>query len=210
VCYGNPLRHKSLIPRLKQDLGDLKFIYMVRHPLKRIESDWKMRRHLKDAECCHTLSDTIERFPNILEHSLYWQQLQTYFQAFSPEQFLVIFFEDFVKNPTAETERALHHLGVTPVLPEHAAPTKARNSSQEYQVESKWMQLARQVPGFGLVKNLVPTAAIASLKQRFTKTMEYTPDWEPQVKQRVVDQLQNDVQSLLAFAGKPANYWVLN
>jgi Sulfotransferase domain len=210
VCYGNPLRHKDLVERIVRDLGEIKFIYMVRHPLQRIESDWKMRRHLRDSESCETLSETIRKFPNILEHSMYWQQLQCFFQRYRPEQFMISFFEDFVKHPEIELKRALVHLDVAPVIPAHAAPEKPRNSSQEYQAESMWMSFARSVPGFAVLKQLIPSSSLSLLRQRFTKTVEYVPHWEPQVRAETVAKLRDDAAHVLAFAGKPANYWNLN
>ena len=47
----NPNRVSYAAQRLFDALPDCQLIYMVRHPLRRLESDWKLRSHYGSGPC---------------------------------------------------------------------------------------------------------------------------------------------------------------
>ena len=43
ASYTHPHRIDLVVPRLQREIPDCRLIFMVRHPVRRLESDWKMR-----------------------------------------------------------------------------------------------------------------------------------------------------------------------
>jgi GT2 family glycosyltransferase len=101
--------YRHTVGRLKQHLPDAKFIYVMRHPIERLRSqfihEWTERK------VSPSIEEAILHFPPLVEYSRYAMQLRPFFEAFGSARLLPVFFERMIAEPQAELERVCRFLG---------------------------------------------------------------------------------------------------
>ncbi|MEM6577879.1 MAG: sulfotransferase [Pseudomonadota bacterium] len=117
--------------RIYDTLPDARFIVTLREPVSRAWSHYRMAR--AKAHIDRDLDELIaNRDANVLGRGLYAVQLQRWFEFFSRDRFLILFFEDIIADPAPSLRRIASWLGVDadPLL--SAEPEKARNAATGY------------------------------------------------------------------------------
>lgn len=89
----------------------MQFIYVVRNPFARIVSHYLHCVEL--GIYSEPMVDVLKCDATFLERSLYHYQLARYLKYFERERFLVLFFEEFIKNPSKAIQQVCHFLGVS-------------------------------------------------------------------------------------------------
>jgi hypothetical protein len=158
-------------------LPEAKLVYVVRHPLDRIVSQW---RHLrgrdeKTADFASLLRNSkLRRL--VVGCSLYFQHLER-FRAYYPDsQIHCLAFEDLVQQPKPTIKKLLSFLGVS---------AKA---------------------GKLLTNGELPKVNEAGDKGR---TFVPKPEWSPRLRQKVSRHIRPDSEKMLAYLGKPLDFWSL-
>ncbi|WP_279401846.1 sulfotransferase family protein [Piscibacillus salipiscarius] len=109
--------------------SDAKIIYIIRNPIKRMESVWKQtmstghwREKIYEQKFGVNINimpldfkKAIFNYPPFLEASKYWEQIQEYRKFFNDNQIKVILFEDFVNDPDGVMANIYDFLGVEKV-----------------------------------------------------------------------------------------------
>ena len=107
--------HKYIPQLIKQDLGDIKMIVILRNPVDRAYSAWQMYHsysalpHLRDRVDERSFKEAIEQefnpefstaqYPyNYIDRGKYIDQLKNYYQYFERESILVLNFEQFCQD----------------------------------------------------------------------------------------------------------------
>ena len=97
------------IERLQEAVPDAKFIYVMRHPISRLVSqyvhEWSQR------VINIGINEAIDQHPELIDYSRYTMQLTPYFEAFGPERVLPVFCEHVFAEPQQELERICRFLG---------------------------------------------------------------------------------------------------
>jgi hypothetical protein len=109
-----------------RDAPGMQFIYIVRNPFERIVSHYQ--HCVERGIYSKPMAEVLKRDSTFLERSLYHSQIKRYLEYFEKERFLILFFEDFVKDPIPALLKACLFLGV----PEELATTintKQRNKT---------------------------------------------------------------------------------
>ena len=110
--YGCYARTPELI---HHHLGSIPLIYLVRHPLRRIESHW---RHWRGRSKHCPPFDQLLRSPRlrqrVVEASLYHRQWQRYQRWFPQQSMLSITTEELSTEPQSSLRRILSFIGATP------------------------------------------------------------------------------------------------
>lgn len=206
TSYSHPHRIEFVVPRIRENLPDARLIYMVRHPVRRLESDWKMR--LREDRVSHSISEAVDRNASLISFGLYWRHLSVYREAFPDDQILVVFLEDFADDPHRKLAEIYRHVGVdSTYVPDD--PCRERNAASDYREDGALASALRQVPGFRALKERVPDWAVALTKHTLTTDFEATPDWDPDALELVRSYFRHDTRRLLEYCGKPAAYWSL-
>lgn len=206
TSYSHPHRIEFVVPRIREELPDARFIYMVRHPVRRLESDWKMR--LREDRVPESIAEAVDRNASLVTFGLYWKHLSVYRDAFSDDQLLVVFLEDLAERPRRELSRIYRHVGVDPTfVPED--PGRERNASRDYREYGTLGAFLRRLPGFSAVKETAPDWAVSLVKRGVTEEFEASPDWDPDALELVRSYFRDDAQKLLEFCDKRADYWSL-
>ena len=96
-------------------LGPIPLIYLVRHPLRRIESHWRhWRGRIEDCPPFDQLLRSPRLRQRVIDASLYHQQWQRYRRVFPEQSMLSMTTEELSANPKTSLERILRFIGATP------------------------------------------------------------------------------------------------
>ena len=106
--YGSYQHTPQLI---RHHLGIIPLIYLVRHPLRRIESHW---RHWRGRVKCADFKDLLKSQKlrrRLVDSSLYNKQLERYHRWFPHRSIHCVIMEDLTANPQANLSFILNFLG---------------------------------------------------------------------------------------------------
>jgi hypothetical protein len=193
-----------------ENIQDLKLIYCVRDPIRRIESYWlELRAH--GGESVHYDFNQAVRVNRkwLVDSSNYWQQINVYRSLVPDHNIHIIFFEDFIRSPQEIMSQCFDFLGVDPDVPLkdrelHFGQTSGRKIPRNIlsKLRAYWL--------FRTGAKLVPEFLREFLKEHFLfKPITGHPQLNPQAREWVVDILEKDTEQFLEFYNKPKDFWKL-
>ena len=197
--------------RLALENPQMKLIFCVRNPLKRIESSYREFHHSGPHYALNApfgIDNAITELRALLADSCYWTRLQSFRKHFSDAQILVVFLEDLQESPQQELERCYSFLGVDSSFRNPSAGAQL-NSRDEKLYDTRLLRLLRtnNFTGYKLAKLSIQHQdrifTRLGLRRPFTTPLH----WDPATKQMVIARLRDDIQQLLHYCDKPANYW---
>lgn len=112
TSYSRIRQHPKVIERIRKDLRKPKIIYMVRHPIERIESAYVEQMTNPQNKGIESINEAIKRLPMMVDSSRYWETYSAYSKTFGAEAIQVIWFEDFVADPMEEFSRVCDFLEI--------------------------------------------------------------------------------------------------
>lgn len=127
--------YPQTIDRIRQHFPDVKLIYVMRHPIDRLVSqyihEWTQRFITVD------INQAVTQHPELIAYSQYSMQLKPYFETFGQERVLPVFFERTIAHPQEELERICQFIGYKgkPVWNDEL---NAQNVSKERMRKSGW------------------------------------------------------------------------
>jgi phage baseplate assembly protein W len=187
---------------------DIKLIYMVREPFRRIESAWLQLRSWK-ANATHPSFKTALRANRelLVDPANYWREITRYREHFPDDQILVLFFEDFVADYQSVLRRCCEFLGVDPNLPVDDSRRHLRRSVDK-RVATPFYSRLMGMPFYQVARHLVPAPVRLAIRQSILTTpVTSRPAWEPSARQWVEEQIAQDNERFLEFYGKPRGFW---
>src|SRR5205814_1460236 len=136
-----------------QHLPEAKLIYIVRDPVKRVESHYVHK--IREGVAMPPLVDAVRSSPHLIDTSLYWKQINVYRAHYPDARILALFFEDFQKDPYPLLRRCFEFLEVDPAF--HPVDAEEpQHVSADTQLDTATLKSVRHMPGFGAVRRLVP------------------------------------------------------
>jgi hypothetical protein len=179
TMYASALSSFTHAPALMHRyLPDLKLVYVVRHPLERLESQW---RHRKGRKRRTPGFDAMLRSRHlrklVLGCSLYHERLQAFRKYYPDEQIHCLTFEDLVAQPRDTLRDLLQFLG-------------ARNRPRFIDLLLDNGELPRVNEAGDKGRQLIPR-----------------PAWSDQLRRQLIEAVQPDAERMLAYMGKPADTW---
>jgi hypothetical protein len=196
--------------RLTSFLPKLKLIYVVREPFSRIESFWLELRsqHPDYADPDFNRAVFVNR-ADLTDASNYPRQLAPYREFYGDDSILVIFYEDFRREPGLVLKRCFEFLGVDPNVEVAAANTRL-NESDGKTIAAPFLSHLRSIRVYRRAVDRLPYA----LRNRVARTFFYQkvrqrPQWRPETRAWVSHLLRDDLRSFLIEYGKPADFWNL-
>jgi hypothetical protein len=205
TSYTKQMRFPHAAERIAKYLPEAKLIYIARHPLMRIESHWLLR--IAAGLDVSPFAEALKKSPHIVDTSLYWKQISRYRDFYPDENLLLLFFEDFVSNPHDIIKRAYRFLGVNPELAT-ADPAKPKHVTADVRVDGAVIRLIQKLRGARALRNLAPELG-RKVTTKLRKPLPNRPEWPPELRREVIQQLADDTAEFLKFCGKPSDYWKL-
>jgi hypothetical protein len=179
TSYSRIRSHPLVVERIKKHLPKAKIIYMVRHPIERMESAYIEHLSTQSSIAATSINHAIRSIPAIVHSSRYWEVYQAYRSVFPEEQIQIVWFEEYVKNPLAVFQDVCRFLTIDDSYIPDASATQLNARSD----------------------------ALARMEAIGRGGVSVHMDWEEDLKRRVIDDLREDNLSFLAHFGRDANYW---
>ncbi len=193
--------YQHIPERIRKHNPDVKLIYIVRDPLKRMES------HVLESYHCDPISDIrySKTSDNYLNTSLYFYQISAYLDHFPRNQIKVVSMEELVNDKLSTMNSLFHFLGVTPMQDE---------SIFEYESNTAF---EKGVPFF--IRSLMPYRIIRKLSfgvvdkfviwflKLFVPRLMQKPKLSQDELDRVLPLLKSDVEKFRKFTGKEFSEW---
>ena len=187
-----------------------KIIYVVRHPLRRIESYWiqmRWRDYAIPSNFCEAVrSDSC----SLIEATRYWEQLSEYRQFFPDEQILLLFFEEYVADEAAVMRRIFEFLEVDPDFDLDISHERAKNQARDKTQATPLLAAldSRRVwPWYRSLEDVLHPRLKRKLRSFLYTPIQGRPKWDEQTWRWTREQLRADNEKFLAHTGKPADFW---
>jgi len=191
------------LPRIVEHLPDARLIYIVRHPLTRMESAYVEIRHNPKIRIHEDFATALRTRPVLVEASLYWKQISAYRNHYPDDRILVLFLEDFRQDPHAQLRRCFEFLDVDPTFRAPDAD-RPRNSREGRQTVSDFALWLHRLPFYNTLRRYLPA--------RFHGRLHYqikNPQWDEETRRWAIEQVIEDSLQFLRFYGKPLDFWDL-
>lgn len=207
VSSSRPNSVHSAAHRIRDVIPNCRLIYMVRHPIRRFESDWRMLRH--EGQVSASIERAVEEMPSLISWAFYWRHLNVYRDLFPDEQLLVVFLEDFARDPTTELARICRHIGVTPpsAWPE---PDRPRNAANEYRAAGRLARWTKGRPWYEAVRAHLPGVIVEMGKRMLTRQKRYHLRMTTAFRSALIEAYRDDAAHILEYCGKPVDFWNLD
>jgi len=179
TMYTSDLSSFTHAPELMHRyLPGLKLVYVVRHPLERLESQWRHRKgRKKNTPDFDAMLRSRHLRKLVLGCSLYNERLQPFRRLYPDSQIHCLTFEELIQNPGSTLTSLLTFLGA--------------------RTQPRFLNLL-------LDEGRLPQVNEAGDKGR---SYIAKPTWSPQLRQRVTDIIRPDAESILTYMGRPLNTW---
>jgi hypothetical protein len=189
--------YPQTIKRIRQDFPDVKLIYVMRHPIDRLVSqyihEWSQRFITVE------INQAVDEYPELIAYSQYTMQLKPYFETFGQERVLPVFFERMITNPQDELERVCQFIGYEgkPVWDDEL---NAQNVSSDRMRKSGWRDFLVEAPGLKQLRRwLIPKSFRTWVRSLWT--MKKKPELEPQQVEKLRAIFDEDLAVLGSWLG---------
>jgi len=142
--------YRNTVERIHRYVPDTKLIYVMRHPVDRLVSQYMHEWSQNKIRC--GISDALLQYPELIDYSRYHYQLLPYFNYFEQDKILPVFFERMLSFPQLELERVCAFIGYQgmptwhEIAPQNVSKERVRRfAGYELLVENQAMQWLRRV-----------------------------------------------------------------
>jgi hypothetical protein len=196
--------------RIASVLPDVRFVYIVRHPIDRIRSHYRYRV-FRGKEHARSIAEAVAGYPGYVRISSYGYQLERYLEHFDADQILVVQSERLRNSRREVLSEILAFLGVDVRIMPPNLETEL-NRGQEVGRVPSWLEMPRQVwHGMPWLASRVPRGLRRRLRWSLTyreiprEALEIPPD----VEAALLEELEPDLQRLRAIVGADFDLWGL-
>jgi len=202
TSYSKSFVFKGVPQKLYSHNSKAKIIYIVRDPIKRIESHWN---HLAaSGRTKYSFSEALIKMPHLIDTTLYHKQISAFLDFFPVAQVLIIFLEDFKNDPYNEVFRLFNFLGVQKLSVSGVETPK--HVSSEKKIDSSLLKLLRKSRTLRNIAGYFPR-----YKKFILSGMRYRNNFEAKWTADDLEYVKNiikpDSEKFLSFAKKHSSYW---
>lgn len=202
--YSKVWAHPEAPSRIKKHLPDLKLIYMVRHPLKQIESAYK-----------HRVANSKERLPfnlaiinsdfDYIATADYRRCIEPNRQLFGDDRIRVVFNEDINVDVESEVVSVLSFIGCDTDV--SMVKFERMNTSDGKFYDGKIASIFRKSEIVTRLAQSLPDSLKSISKNILTNKKPPDIVWDEAIKKLVIDRLQQNSRTFLKQHGKPEEFW---
>jgi hypothetical protein len=202
--YTNFPRFVGVPERMHQVVPNAKLIYLVRHPIRRMQSNY-LQRVQGGRESLPIEQALFTR--DYLDISRYGLQLRQYLTWFPREQILLVRSEDLKQRRDETLRGVLRFLGVD--ADATIAAEREWNTKEDKRAVSPRIRAIRKHPMFRALRQIVPTTVRSRVGSLFVKPLEASDALSPGTYSRLADALRPDLEELRQLAGADFDVWQL-
>ena len=206
VNYSKQYRYPKAVPRIVHHLPDVRLIYITRHPLEQLESNWKYS-YLHGYESKSFNRALKENF-DYLDTCNYLRQIQVYRQFYPDEQILILFLEDMRSNPSMVLKKCVNFLKIDNRFKD--VDMTPQNRSEDDYGNRLILALMKKMPGYEHMRDLFPLRLKKLSKLMLKRQMRDQVPWDIEIRKWVIDEIGEDTQAFLKRYGKDPVFWNFN
>jgi hypothetical protein len=206
--------YPEAITRLREEVPDARLLCMLRDPVDRAFSAYGFMR-TRGWEPCPTFEEALDDEPRRIEagwHHIwhytamgrYGEQLRRVYDAFPPEQLLVLRHEDLVSDPDGVLGRIHGFLGV-PALRSTDRPDPHRSGEPRSRLLSRMVSTHHPVKR--LVSPVVPQALRRRLRREITRRNLVRTSYRDDTRRRLVAGFAPDLEVVRELTGLDVSAW---
>ena len=193
--------YPDTITRMQTVMPALKLIYVMRHPIDRLVSQYI--HHWTEKEVSVDINRAVTTLPILMEYSMYTKQLTPFITAYGQENILPVFFDSLVSRPQHELERVCRFLGYGP-SPQWDLELQASNvSSQRLQVNALRDAVVDNPVVTFIRRKFIPQRIRDLIKKPWQ--MEKRPMLTPETTARLKLKFDEDLKTLGTWMGITLN-----
>ncbi|MBS3143201.1 sulfotransferase [Candidatus Woesearchaeota archaeon] len=125
--------------RMRQINPAMKFLFVARHPVDRIESNYRMHLKILPERTPLDINTWLESNPHAIAISCYAFQLERYLAYFPRKQLHIMLFEEFLRQPQENFSKLFSFLGVA----DHAIPEPLPRINEGRPVQANFSLIAK-------------------------------------------------------------------
>lgn len=191
--------YPQTIDRLREHCPDAKLIYVMRHPIDRLISQYVHEWSQCVIPNQMGIDEALDAHPELIAYSRYTMQLRPYFDAFGSDRILPVFFERIASAPQPELERICRFLG-DPHPPTWQHDLDAQNVSNQRMRKSPLRDAIVEAPGLKQLRRaLVPKSVRTWIRGLWT--LKQKPRLSPGQLARLVELFNEDLATLGTWLG---------
>lgn len=191
--------YPETIDRLARHAPEAKFIYIIRHPVERLVSqyihEWTQRLTSKP------INEAVLELPILTDYSRYAYQLRPWLERFGQERILLVYFESLSARPQCELERVCRFIGYEGA-PQWDFQLEADNVSSQRLRKSPVRDAIINAPLIRTVrKNLIPRTVRDRIKAYWS--MKTRPEMSAELRGLLTETFDLDLADLGRWIGQP-------
>ena len=200
IAYAS--RSERAIPRIREVLGDPAIVFIARHPVRRIESRWRMRQSFEPAGGRESFEQFVrDRWDYLIDNSRYAERLAPFAAAFG--RVSVLLFEDLVADRDAVVRRLYEAVGLDASFRPEAVHRNRPAAVRERDAVTR----LRQSAAYRAVRDWLPPGLRSQVASRTRVTVDHAFAWPPDLLAEVENAVRDDAAAFLRSIGRPAEFW---
>lgn len=185
---------------------DLKFIYIMRDPVKRILSHYG-HNYVRGLER-RPPEEAIVSDPRYINRSRYAVQLRPYIELFGFSNILLLVFEEYISDQLDTLRRIAQFLNVSEKDFETADTSPRHQTVGVPYLKSRKVEALTQTNFFRSIRNYVPEEIRHTVRYRFmSNKLEETPQFSPELQQLIGWFVADDVVFVEQLLGREVVNW---
>lgn len=208
--YTQHARFPHACERIAEHLPEAKLIYIVRDPIARIRSAWGQIRADQGDNVHHDINEAVRLRPELFaDTSCYWRQLSLYRRHYPDDRIWVGFMEDLKTQPLTFFTDLCRFLGIDTAPADEHHNLHQNPSSAKAVPTALYSRLRANPLVRGLTRCVLPTWRYGLRDRLLTKPIRDMPALTDDTLAWLSDQIADDAKQLLAYCGKPTDFWTL-
>ena len=204
VNYSKRTAFPEVTARIATGLPAVRLIYIVRHPLKRVESDWRYSRTVGLERL--PLAEALASRPVYVDASDYLGQIDAYRDYYPDRNILVLFLADMKRDHATTLRRCFEFLDVDPDF--RVKDRRPRNVGTSTFHDRALAGSLRKSAGGRRLRNLLPHTFRQGLRVLLKRTSPAEPPlWTPALFEKTGKRLSANTKTFLTRYGKPPDFW---
>lgn len=218
VAYSHPAYQDIVMPRLLEAVPEAKLIYIVRDPLKRMESAFRelttngfnhadQTKRWKNIP--RTLDEALDAAPDeMINETLFYERLQTFLKYVPRERILIVFLRDFKNHPDGVLATCFEFIGVDPIDASAEKPEQKNSGDAKVRDTALMHAIRNYAPAVLTIARKLPGAR-ALLRKFVRKPVDTAASWSVEGRERALAAVRDDAERFLEECHKPKDYWTL-
>ncbi len=183
---------------------NLKLIYIMRDPIKRMESHFAhnyVRGRIK-----RTMEEEVLSNPSFVSRSSYYMQISPYIAQFGKENVLLLVFEEYVKNPKDVFVQLANFIGVDADYYKQQEDFSQKNQTANRKILADGGK-GKVFKSLKKIRRYIPEHIVNIGLKLFGNSIEKNPEFPLALKKELYKKIESDMEKTEALLGKKLSMW---